>query len=176
MEEIKPALTEKSTRKRTKITVAIVTLIVLSSVTGLYAYSYHVVNNALAASVETIKVDHVSIEAFSMSPPSLDIKIVFSIRNPTRVSVTLESISMSIFVDGSSAGVITAETLDLPANGKTTFEGVLHLTKELLQIVENEEYIMSMDGKIVGSARYLFVTITREYPVSIEETVTKLQN
>ena len=173
MEKMKPAVTEKPRRKRTKIIAAVGILVVFASVIGLYAYSHHVANNALEASVKTIKVDHVSIEGYSLSPPSIDIKIVFILNNPTSVSVAIESVSIDVFVDESNAGVITAGPLDLPANGKTTFEGILRFTEEQLQIVEKEQYTISMNGKIVGSASYLFVTITHEHPVNIEETVTK---
>lgn len=173
LEKIRPTLTEKPRRKRTKIVAAVGVLIVFASIIGLYAYSYHIVNDALKVSVKTIKVDHVSIEGYSLSPPSIDIKIVFILNNPTSVSVAIESVSIDVFVDASSAGVITAGPLDLPAKGKTTFEGILRFTEEQLQIVEKEQYTMSMNGKIVGSASCLFVTITHEYPVNIEETVTK---
>jgi hypothetical protein len=164
--------TEK--RKKTYVLIAIALIVIIGISLGLYGYSYIVVSDALRRSLETMKITDFEITGFSLFPPALDFKVVLTIENPTGTSITLRTVYVEVFLDGSRFGEITAEEKYLPAGGLTTLEGDFHIGAGTLWSVfqgflAHGSVRMRVTGRIVASATYLFVTITHEFPIDLQQ-------
>lgn len=149
---------EKTGRRKKLLRVAIVlALVFVLAVAAIYIHLNNIITAALTQSLRTFKIASVTYPSVQLNP--VEVNITFILKNPTDFSITVETIIISFSIDDRDIGGVTVyPTQNLPAGENTYFYFIHTVTNEdVLNSVRNSTYKLSVNGRIGGSARYLFV-------------------
>lgn len=143
---------------------------------GIYLNTSLLLRDGLARSLKTFEFYSVSIIDSTESPPSIDLNISFVLRNLADFPITVKLINVLFHVDNEIIGSATPSseglTFVLPAKQKLTLKFICHITdSKIIEIVENPPYHLSGNAKIIGYARYLFVTESHTILLNFFQTV-----
>jgi len=148
----------KADRRRKLLRIAIVlALVFIIAIAAVYNFLHSTLTVALMESLSTFKVAKVGYP--SVQPDSIQLNITYSLENPTDFSIIVETIAISLSVNGKHLiGVNLPLNEDLPAGAKTFFHSIRDVTdKNILNSIRNQTYTLGVEGEIVGSTSYLFV-------------------
>jgi len=164
---------EKTGRRKKLLRIAMVlALVIVLAVAAIYIYLNNTLTAALMQSLRTFKM--VSVTYSSVEADSVELNITFILENPTDFSITVEAIIIFFSVDERDIGGVTVSpTQNLPARENTSFYFIRYVTDEdVLDSIRNQTYKLSVEGKIVGYTRYLFVYKRMDRRLAFAETVT----
>lgn len=156
---------------------ALIVLLVLVFPIALYGYGYMKTSEVLNKVVESIEVSGFKVMDVSIIPPSIELKVTLTVRNPTDTSIVLQSVYLEVFLEEFKLGEITVAGKPLPSGAVTTLDGLMRIEAGTVlaavrSYIERGNVTLRIRGSMVASATYLFITVSREASVDLEKTYT----
>lgn len=168
------ALKQEADGRRKKLTWVILTLtlIIVVALAALYVNFSNVLNNALQRSLSRFSMDSVAYPMVNLD--AVDINITFILENPSDLTITVEVILLSFWVDDEDIGTVSVMPhQEAPPGEASYFYFVRHVTDiTVLESFQNPNYELRIEGRISGSARYFFIEATLEKSVDSIQTVS----
>jgi len=104
---------------------ALIVLLVLAFPIALYGYMK--TSEVLNKVVESIEVSGFKVMDVSIIPPSIELKVTLTVRNPTDTSIVLQSVYLEVFLEEFKLGEITVAGKPLPSGAVTTLDGLMRI-------------------------------------------------
>lgn len=147
-----------SRRRRTLIRIGLLSIpIAILVAAATYLYLNNALTDALFQSLGTFQIASVTYP--TVEPDRVDLNITFRIENPTEYSITIERIRISFAIDNKDIGGINVSPNQTLGAGENTAIYFIHSVREdrVLNSVRSQTYILTVTGRIRGSARYSFL-------------------
>jgi len=157
---------QKKQKKKQCIIIGILIAVIIVSLFSSYLVALNTVVNA--ASTFEISAGEVEIMNFSLIPLSADVKINFTIKNPSNIDFQISRVNADIIVENNgssvSIGAVYVSDEAIPANGFVEIPTILHVDSGLLNLFTSQPsgYEISLSGFVSASGKYLFWTISYE--------------
>jgi hypothetical protein len=152
----------------TKLVKTVIIIAIILSVLGFLSYSY----NADVEAISNIKVTLDDIDLTGIKVTSFKLKLDVNISNPTNQHISNLSSNFDIYIAENYVGKGNFSKVSIPASSYCSkdifvtiyYSGLADAAVDVIKnIITNEEFDLTIDGKISGNALFGLTTVSQNF-------------